>query len=221
MLPPDTIDCLDQFMLDRDALIKAEHVHEAEWLQYALVVLRALEVEMSYLFSSRQELLRARSEVALSHLKRLLVVDQELREKWRKAFNAHETQCERLGAVHLLWHGIYALKINAEGARTDLVYPERMIGDVTAATGGLVLTEWKKGDQSNYVEQFKIARNQAKRYCEGPLAGLELTTHRFAIVVTVEEVPEPADQTIDGVVYRHINIPIGPSTPSKQARKKD
>src|ERR1700722_9028346 len=38
---------------------------------------------------------------------------------------AGSVACERLGAVHLLWHGIFAFKVDGSGARTDLIAPEQ------------------------------------------------------------------------------------------------
>jgi hypothetical protein len=112
----------------------------------ALVSLVAFETEMSFLLSDVQASIRSRSERAFSHLQRSIVVDESIRARWLKAFKEGEVACEKLGAVHLLLHGIWAFKVDAAGARTDLVL-EEPAGDVAAVqryADGLVLTEWKK-----------------------------------------------------------------------------
>ena len=60
-------------------------------------------------------------ERAFIHLQRTIVVDHDIRKKWKSAFNTGEIACERLGAVHLLSHGIWAFKADALGERTDLI----------------------------------------------------------------------------------------------------
>jgi hypothetical protein len=79
------------------------------------------------------------------HLQRLIVVDDEARRKWQAAFAKGEVECEKLGAVHLLGHGIWAFKIDARGGRTDLVYQEPAGGLIKEQqyAEGFVLTGWK------------------------------------------------------------------------------
>jgi hypothetical protein len=183
---------------------------------------------MSFLLADTQEIIRARSERAFLHLQRLLAIDGGFSTKWKTAFDAKgagETSCENLGAVHLLWHGIFAFKVNALGARTDLVFPEQPI-DVSAAQRGIegwVLTEWKKvTDAASATRRFDEARKQAELYQRGPLVDIELTRYRYAIAVSLEDLPKgavPDDVVIGGVVYRHINIAIEPRRPSAQAKR--
>jgi hypothetical protein len=190
----------------------------------ALVGLAALEAEITFLLAGRQEQIRARSERALLHLQRLLAVDLDVSAKWKKAFNTNEMACERLGSVHLLSHGIYAFKVDAAGARTDLVFNEPP-PDLLPVQGvdGLVLTEWKIAkDAKAAIAAVGEARVQADLYSQGPLAGLELRSHRYIIVVTPKELPSgtlgPDDHTAVGVIYRHVNIVIEPKVPSKAAK---
>jgi hypothetical protein len=127
--------------------------------------------------------------------------------------------CEKLGAVHLLSHGIWAFKVDAAGGRTDLVYQEPLadLTDIRRSGDGLVLTEWKKHSaRDNSGELFDRARQQALRYAAGVLAGTELTRCRYAIVVSKNELSVPDDLEIGGKVFRHINIVTSPKTPSKQ-----
>jgi hypothetical protein len=173
---------------------------------------------MSFVLSDVQESIRATSERAFSHLQRSIVVDADLRTKWRRAFDEGEVACERLGAVHLLLHGIWAFKVDGAGARTDLVFQEP-VQDLSAAqryADGLVLTEWKKAtfdDQA--LQRFAEARSQAQRYAQGVLGGNELRRYRYAVVVTQQQVEVPADTEQSGVVCRHINIAVEPQTPSR------
>jgi len=187
----------------------------------ALVGLVALEAEITFLLAGRQEQVRARSERALLHLQRILAVDPDVSAKWKKAFNTNEVACERLGSVHLLSHGIYAFKVDALGARTDLVFNEPPSDALLAqAVEGMVLTEWKIAtDAKGAMAAVSEARIQADLYSQGALAGLELRSHRFIIVVTPKELPSGTlgadDRSAGGVIYRHVNIVIEPEVPSK------
>lgn len=79
----------------------------------AIVILAALDGEISYLLRDSQDAIRSRAERAFEHLQRLIAVDDDVRTKWRAAYAISETKCERLGAVHLLQHAIWAFKANA------------------------------------------------------------------------------------------------------------
>ncbi len=184
----------------------------------ALVRLSAFETEMSFILSDVQEVIRARSERAFSHLQRQIVVDSEFREKWKAAFENGEVACEKLGAVHLLLHGIYAFKVGAAGARTDLVFQEAAgsLIDEQRYVDGFVLTEWKRATPGDNGEQrFEEARSQARSYAKGVLAGSELTAYRYAVVVSRQQVSVPDDLTEGEVIYRHVNIAVDPLTPSR------
>jgi hypothetical protein len=182
-----------------------------------LVSLAAFETEFSFLLSDAQEYVHTRSELAFHHLQRSIVADDDFRSKWQHAFQAGEVACEKLGAVHLLLHGIWAFKVDATGARTDLVFQEPVDtqGLQTYATG-LVLTEWKKAAIAGEADQRYIeARLQAKRYSQGPLLGTELTRYRYVVVVSEHQIGVRPDLKDDDVVYRHINIAVRPLAPSK------
>jgi hypothetical protein len=153
------------------------------------------------------------------HLKRTLVVDEDIRAKWKKAYRKNEAACEGLGAVHLLWHGIWAFKVDARGARTDLVFNEPLENSFEErGVEGLVLTEWKVADESDARKRYEEAREQAALYKEGPLDGSELRDYRYVLAVSLRDLPPVADLTVNHVIYRHINIAIEPRTPSRQAR---
>lgn len=160
------------------------------------------------------------SERAFIHLQRSIAVDEQLRTRWQTAFTTHETACERLGSVHLLLHGIWAFKLNAEKARTDLMFEEPLppAGKIEKAATGLVLTEWKRCLKGDGRDEFEEAVRQCKEYSTGPLGGFELRSHRYAVVVSNDRLTEPPDIVEGPTRYRHINIAVNPSTPSKPAR---
>jgi hypothetical protein len=226
ILPLNPRACLNGF-LDGP---RAQRIISNDWVmgnevKVGPVLLTAFESEMSFLLSDVQEIIRARSERAFLHLQRLLAVDSDVRDKWRAAFNRGEVSCEKLGAVHLLWHGIFAFKVDAHGAGTDLVFPDEPIQASVAQRGieGLVWTEWKVVDEGNAASRFDEARNQARLYEQGPLVSSELTGYRYAIAVSLADLPREAvrdDMVIAGIVYRHINIAIEPRRPSEQVRTK-
>lgn len=223
MLPPSAKSALDDFLRSNSATLIAHITPEPpnalqEGVLAALVAFAAFETKLSFLLSDVQESLRSRAERAFSHLQRSIVVDEDFRAKWSMAFEKGEVACEKLGAVHLLLHGIWAFKVDALGARTDLVF-EEPLSDLVAparAADGLVLTEWKKAAEDNEAAQrFEEARRQAERYAQGPLAATELTTYRYAIVVSRQQVKRPEDVHKGEIVYRHVNIAVAPGSPSR------
>jgi len=224
-LPPAVLAAIKAFVdthggLIRDTTGTADLQDERVWA--ALVLLGGFETEISFLLSDRQEVLRARSERAFAHLQRSIVADPAFREKWQSAFKDGEVACERLGGAHLLLHGIYAFKINAEGERTDLVFQD-LVGDLADEqryADGLVLTEWKVAvSDAKAAKQFAAARTQAGRYAKGALGGSELAGYRYLIVVSNEPVQNLTDIAEGTIVYRHVNIAVQPRTPSgKKAR---
>lgn len=220
ILPPAALASVNRFTdkagpLIRDTSGTSDSHQERVWA--AMVMLAAFETEMSFVLSDTQEVIRTRSERAFVHLQRSIVADPEFRGKWATAFKDGEVACEKLGAVHLLLHGIWAFKVDA-GARTDLVFqePVKDLSDTERYSDGIVLTEWKVARTKNDApKQFKSARSQAERYVQGVLAGNELTSYRYIVVVTQQQVDVPADLAKDDVVYQHINIAVDPQPPSK------
>jgi hypothetical protein len=183
----------------------------------ALIQLAAFESEVTFLLSGNQESIRARSERAFTHLRRSIVVDPDVRAKWQAAFATGEVACEKLGSVHLLLHGIWAFKVDAIGARTDLLLEESADNLVSPDrySDGLVLTEWKSvHEDQKSIAAYEAARSQARKYKEGPLAATELRGYRYAIVVSDHQVPVPPDVLQGEVVYRHVNIAVNPRVPS-------
>jgi len=188
----------------------------------AVVLLTSFESEMTYLMADGQAAIRSRTERAFTHLQRLIVADASTRDKWIEALESGETECEKRGAVHMLAHGIWAFKVHAAGGRTDLVFQEPLndFGAVRRAAEGLVLTEWKIcRAKDNPATKFEEARAQAQLYSTGALAGVELTSFRYAVVVSEDFVDPPADLPDGPVIWRHLNIAVKPSSPSNSARR--
>jgi hypothetical protein len=186
----------------------------------ALVHLQAIESALTFSLSGVEERVLSLTERALQHLQRSLIVDDVLRGKWLKAFEGGETKIEGLGAVHLLGHGIYAFKVDAKGARTDLITLDSLPADVSRYASGIVLTEWKLAKSpAEAPKKFEEARQQAALYASGPLASIELRGTRYAIVVTEGWVEFPPYTEAGEVRYRNFNIALTPESPSRTARK--
>jgi hypothetical protein len=224
-LPAEAATRIDYFLGTTLAAAAKDNSTSQRGARGALVGLAGFEAEITFILSGRQEQIRARSERALLHLQRTLAVDEEVANKWKKALDRNETACERLGSIHLLSHGIFAFKVDALGARTDLVFNEPPEDSLLArGVEGLVLTEWKVAkDRPSAVKAFRAARTQAELYKQGPLAGTELTHYRYLIAVSLKGLPSnsvpPNETTASGITYRHINIVVQPDLPSKVARK--
>jgi hypothetical protein len=224
-LPSEAKDRIDAFLKSRPAQAASDPSTGERGARAALVALGAFEAEITFILSNRQEQIRARSERALLHLQRTLAVDEAASAKWIEALEKHEPACERLGSIHLLSHGIFAFKVDAVGARTDLVFnepPDETL--LRRGVEGLVLTEWKVAVDGKTAERgFAQARSQADLYKQGPLAGIELMGYRYLIVVSPNEIPRksipPDDVTKTGIVYRHVNIVVRPASPSGAAKK--
>jgi hypothetical protein len=218
-LPPEAAARLARFFGERVGQAASDASEAQRAARGALVGLVGIETEITFILAGGQERIRARSELALQHLQRCLVVDEELATKWQTAYTKGEPACERLGAIHLLWHGIFAFKASAGGGYTDLVYNEP-VETPPHGVEGLVLTEWKVADDKRTAEsKIREAREQADLYKGGVLAGVELRGYRYLIVVSQERLRLPEDDSLEGVVYRHVNIAVRPGVDSKAAIK--
>jgi hypothetical protein len=181
----------------------------------------ALSAEVTYLLADTQQIIRRHSERAFSHLRRSIEASPLVRSEWQSAFSKGETASEQLGATHLLLHGIFAFKVNAAGARTDLVFAEPVNpSEVAAVADGLVLTEWKLVKNPSETESVaRQARDQADLYTGSALAGVELRSYRYVVLISSQRLRVPDDLQANGVTYRHINISVEPETPSVIARQ--
>ena len=189
-------------------------------VQAASCFLAEFKSEFEFSIAGSVEYAKSLVKRAFIHLQRIIVADHDVRNKWIHAFRSGETACERLGAVHLLSHGLWAFKANAPGERTDLILGKPVnLSDVKESSSILVLTEWKiASNQSSLEIAATDARRQAGRYAMGILAGFELETCRFIVLVSEKNLQPPQDVVDGNVTYRHINIAVDPDAPSVPKR---
>jgi hypothetical protein len=186
-----------------------------------LTSLASFRAEFEYLIADTEAVACSLTVRAFTHLQRSIVADDLVKVRWKRAFDLGEPACESLGACHLLAHGIWAFKTSARGERTDLVLGEPLdiTDDVRRASQGLVLTEWKQvrtdDEVGNKVEQ---AYEQAKRYVAGIVAGLEVASRRYLVIVSEDHLDVPSPRREGQVTYEYRNIAVDPSTPSQGAR---
>jgi hypothetical protein len=224
-LPAEAAKALERFEGDwkaaSDSGPVAQPFSEFSILEGKVVLLASIRSELCHLLANRNAIIRSHVKTAFQHLDYSLVADREFRDKWLTAFNIGETACEKLGAVHLLLHGIWAFKSSAEGGRTDLVLGNRLEvnDDLIGAARGLVLTEWKliKPGQKP-ADVMNVAKLQARRYAEGALAGFELQFERYLVLVGEKEFQVPEDAIDALVTYKVIPIVLNRKTPSLAAR---
>jgi hypothetical protein len=81
-----------------------------------------------------------------------------------------------------------------------------------------VLTEWKVVRKaSDLGTQADRAFVQAKLYGIGSLAGFELSSRRYLVIVSEDRLDMPSDRSESGVDYQYKNIAVKPLSPSKAA----
>jgi hypothetical protein len=206
----------------------------------SLVVLSAFVGELDALLSDPESEWAVAVERAFLHLERSLAVDEDLRRRWEVAFEGgKEPGLEKLGAVHLLSHGLYCFKAKAAGAESDLIVGERTkraersdlmtegpLDDTEEqrrrAATPLVLTEWKRVKKAEDAKtQLGDAKSQLELYAKDAVASLELTTVCFAVLVSKEQLgcSFQGETLGNGMEMRVVNIPIAPFPPSKAAQK--
>lgn len=219
-LAPSARTAIDEFLQRHASLFK--DANGLAGVGATTVALSSIAATVTTLLADREARARSIAERAFAHLQRLLVADDEVRAKWQRAFAVGEVACEGLGGAHLLQHGIYAFKVTAKGERTDLVFGEPLeLGEAERTSpSALVLTEWKVARTGGDVEtKLQEARRQAAFYATGSISDLELTTVRFAVVVT-EKRHDLANEVRDGeVVYRQIVLAVSSDAPSAAARR--
>jgi hypothetical protein len=224
-LPPAAIKALDRFVSRNWHQYVTKQVGKISRLQ-PISALAAFRSEFEYLIRDIEIATRNLVDLAFEHLRRQLVVDEEIRGKWQIAFSVHETHCERLGAVHLLSHGIWAFKISSAGAATDLVFPEpveRYTKLSRRIARAQVLTEWKRTQSIDDIDMdAKTARQQTQIYTAGALGDLELKNTRYIVLVIGFDDPGPIDDVVENsVTYRHVLISVKQAPrASEQARSR-
>lgn len=220
VLSPGAIGAFDRFIRDsRDTFQGASGINGVAGVAVSLGAIRA---GLAYHLKGVDTYGNSITERSFEHLRRSIVVDDGIRTRWISAFKEGEVQCEKLGSVHMLLHGIWAFKVDAKGERTDLVFgdPLSLGAAERTAPSAIVLTEWKVARTSeDAVQQLGTARKQAEHYSTGSLSDLELLNTRYLIVVTERRVEMPADIMLANVRYRHINIAVNPEPPSKGSKR--
>jgi hypothetical protein len=218
-LPKEALASIDNF-ISTCKPVDAQNTKDIQKaLTEALLVNLALLVnDVSYYLNNNQIRIRKTVEIAFKHLQRQLVADKSVKALWEDKTN-QETDFEKLGGAHLLLHKIWGFKVNAEGQRTDLVLSEQRIepsDSLYQSVDGLILTEWKVvKNQNDLMPKINQAKNQAKKYASGVLGAIELSTHRYLVMVSSDLLDIPEDFIEDEITYRVINIAFSPKTPSK------
>jgi hypothetical protein len=224
-LPLPARECLRLFFSNCHAKFESEvQGRDAQFqvVQFRLTALKSLQSELTYLLADTEVVAKNLATRAFLHLQRAIVADVATRRTWREAFETGEPACERLGANHLLLHGIWAFKAHSEGERTDLVLGERLqvTPQIESAAQALVLTEWKLvREPSELSAKAEEAFKQAKLYGVGSLAGFEVKTKRYLVMVSRHRIEMPPNRTDADIEYEFVNIAVEPSVPSSEARK--
>jgi hypothetical protein len=177
----------------------------------AMVHLGIFNSEMNFYLKDNETVSKDKVRLAFLHLQRTLIVDPVARNKWLDAFNEGEQALEKLGATHLLSHGLWAFKSCEDNQKKDLVLGSSIRADEVQAVGAcLVLTEWKKIQPENIVEKSKQALSSAKKYSEPPVAGSELKNEKYLIMVSENHINMPASVKEDDIRYVFMNLSINP-----------
>lgn len=226
-LPKVAVECLNSFINTPEMKDQSLFKPEGSWapgnVQFALTSLAVFQSEFNYLIADTEFIARRLTERAFIHLQRSIVVDETIREKWKTAFKSHETKCEKLGALHLLSHGVWAFKVDATGGKTDLILNEPLtsLSNIESAADALVLTEWKLVRAKNGLDaKIQKAQRQAEIYSSDVLGGMELRNYRYLVMVSENRLEMPADIIKGPTKYRHINIAVEPESPAAEAKKK-
>jgi len=222
-LSPEAINSIEKLIERRQVHFKEDfdafNQHPIDGLKTLLPCLASFRAEFTFKLSNIQEIAKRITERAFEHLKRSIIADESIKARWIAALQSGETACEKLGAAHLLLHGIWAFKAYAAGERTDIILgePLRDISIIESTAEALVLTEWKVVRSNTEVEEkAEQAYKQAKLYGEGSLAGFELAGYRYLVLVSENMLEKlPQDIKENEVTYRYINIPVNRKTPSK------
>lgn len=218
-LPVTAADCAKRFIESKNNLFLADNPGDYTHLQAVLTNLLSFQTEFTYQISDTSAFTKRLVERAFIHLKRSIIADISIKEKWKEAFNHGETSCEKLGATHLLLHGIWAFKASTEGGRTDLILgkPLKNLSEVENTAEAMVLTEWKvvKNQGKELEKKLLKALRQAKKYSSGVLAGFELANYRYLVIVSENDMDMPEDIRENEIIYRYVNIAVDPLLPSK------
>ena len=219
-LPEQAKKCLDSFVSDPIPRGDGANVNAP---QLRLMKLSVFRSQFEFLLAGIQEQIRSTTERAFEHLQRCIVADETYKDRWRKAYDGGEPSCEKLGGVHLLWHGIWAFKCTDPGQRTDLVLGNRIDNPSTVEQTalGMVLTEWKRATSKSKIDAcYAAGKKQAACYGHGIVGGIELADTRYIVVITRKAGMRDLTSVEGDITYRFINIDVEPETPSRAAERK-
>ena len=213
---PAAVEALDRFF-GQDWFTKRPELINTNLVSIAAIA--TVRSEFEYLIHDSEIEGRNRTEVAFEHLRRMIAVDSEAREKWKSAYAQNEPACERLGAVHLLSHGIFAFKVSSIDSAADLAFNEPLYDRsqiIRRSARAIVLKEWKLvRDTKTTNKKAPEARRQTLEYARGVLGDAELKGPRYIVLVSKQQLAPVADVEADGVRFRHINYCCGPANPIK------
>lgn len=226
LLPPHALVCLDNFIRSYDGrffILPTNKVSPMPGgfggVTVAVTALESFRIELDHLLADADEVTRSLAIRAFLHLQRSIVADSAVRERWISAYSKGEIACEKLGACHLLLHGIFAFKAVGAGEQTDLVMNEPMVldDDIRRASQGLVLTEWKLVRTPEQLKtQCEAAYKQASSYSRGILNGFSVASTRYLVMVSEEAMKMPEPITDGFMTYEYRNVAVNPSVPSKR-----
>ena len=192
-------------------------------LAAVIVAYASFRAEFEYLIANSETVAKSLVVRGFTHLQSSIVADGVVRTAWQQAFGQRETKCERLGAAHLLLHGIWSFKADAStGGRTDLALGERTDpwDEAERAATGLVLTEWKLVRRPGELyEKAQDSKRQAKLYIAEPLAGFEVASTRYLVLVSEGRLKMPDPVVEADVRYEYWNIAVDPKIPSHEATR--
>jgi hypothetical protein len=178
----------------------------------AMVHLGIFNSEMSYYLRDNEILTKDKVKLAFLHLQRTLLVDMELRKKWLAAYGEGEEALEKIGAIHLLSHGLWAFKAANENEKRDLVLSTPIKADEVQEVGAaLVLTEWKKISAESLVSKAKEALAGARKYQGSHWAGSELKKEKYLVMVSEHHLEMPVSVIDDEIRYVYVNLSINPA----------
>jgi len=223
-LPKEVNEAFDRFVAAYGGLNRQEKPRGigASSAATTLALLGTFRAEFEFLISDTEMRSRSLVDRAITHLQRTIMADEVVRQRWIDAYRNGEPACEKLGACHFLSHGIWAFKANSEGGRTDLVLNTdlEITDNLRSSAEALVLTEWKLVRDGHRLEAVaKEAYDQACRYTKGVLAGFELASRRYLVLVSDREVRMPAPKKVGRVTYEYRNIAVNPDVPSRAAKR--
>lgn len=188
----------------------------------ALVILGIFNSEMGFYLKDHEIMTKDKVRLAFLHLQRTLMIDLEVQKKWQAAFQEGESALERLGATHLLAHGLWAFKPRGATERLDLIFGHDIKSEEVELTGSsLVLTEWKSVKAETLNEKSKEVLSQVRKYGLGGLPGAELKREKYLVMVSENPLEMPPALMDGDIRYLYFNLVINPAKLELSPRIKE